>query len=90
MAIRSTGVGFMLGFARIGAISAPIVIGLLVSMELPLQHNFVAIALPSLLAAVTVALIDNRRSAFAGVDRGGDGAADARGAGAVGGRATAQ
>ena len=65
MAIRSTGVGFMLGFARIGAISAPIVIGLLVGMELPLQYNFVAIALPSLLAAVTVSLIDNRRSAMA-------------------------
>ncbi|HEX8603833.1 MAG TPA: MFS transporter [Pseudoduganella sp.] len=63
-AIRSTGVGFMLGFARIGAISAPILIGLLVGMELPLQYNFIAIALPSLLAAVTVTLIDNRRSAF--------------------------
>ncbi|QBE61801.1 MFS transporter [Pseudoduganella lutea] len=90
MAIRSTGVGFMLGFARIGAISAPIVIGLLVGMELPLQYNFVAIALPSLLAAVTVSLIDNRRSAMADTAAGGTGAEAAAGAMPAGVGARAQ
>jgi AAHS family benzoate transporter-like MFS transporter len=62
--IRSTGLGFMLGVARIGAISAPIVIGILVGMALPLQQNFFAIAVPSLLAAVSVSLINNSRSDY--------------------------
>lgn len=65
MAIRSTGVGFMLGVGRAGAILAPIVIGMLVSMALPLQQNFVAIAIPAVVAAVAVMLIDHRRSASA-------------------------
>lgn len=65
VSVRSTGVGFMLGFARIGAISAPITLGILVSMALPLEQNFFAIAVPALLAILSVSLIDNRRAAFA-------------------------
>ena len=65
MAIRSTGLGFMLGIGRGGAILAPIVIGVLVGMALPLQQNFVAIAIPAVIAAVAVMLIDHRRSASA-------------------------
>ena len=39
MAIRSTGIGFASGVGRSGAILAPIVIGTLVGMALPLQHE---------------------------------------------------
>ena len=63
MAVRSTGVGFMLGVGRGGAILVPIVIGALVGMALPLQQNFMAIGLPALLGMVAVGLIDHRRSA---------------------------
>ena len=63
MAARTTGVGWALGIGRIGAIMAPIVIGILVGMTLPLQQNFMAIALPAAFAAVAIALIDHRRSA---------------------------
>ncbi|ATE61165.1 MFS transporter [Thauera sinica] len=65
MAVRSTGLGFMLGIGRAGAILAPIVIGTLVGMALPLQQNFVAIAIPAVIAAAALTLIDHRRSASA-------------------------
>jgi MFS transporter, AAHS family, benzoate transport protein len=63
MAIRSTGLGLALGIGRTGAILAPIVIGILVGMKLPLQQNFIAIAIPALLGMIAVLLIDHRRSA---------------------------
>jgi AAHS family benzoate transporter-like MFS transporter len=65
MAIRSTGIGFASGVGRSGAILAPIVIGTLVGMALPLQQNFMAIAIPAVIAAVAVAMINHSRSASA-------------------------
>jgi AAHS family benzoate transporter-like MFS transporter len=64
-AIRSTGLGWALGIGRSGAILAPIVIGVLVAMNLPLQQNFVAIAIPAVIGMVAVLLIDHKRSASA-------------------------
>lgn len=63
MAIRSTGLGWALGLGRGGAILAPVLIGTLVGMQLPLEMNFIAIALPALVAAVSIALVNNKRSA---------------------------
>jgi AAHS family benzoate transporter-like MFS transporter len=63
MAIRSTGIGWASGVGRSGAILAPIAIGTLVGMALPLQQNFAAIAVPAVIAAVAVGLISHRRSA---------------------------
>lgn len=63
MAIRSTGIGWASGVGRSGAILAPIVIGTLVGMALPLQHNFLAIAIPAVIAAIAVACIRHGRSA---------------------------
>jgi MFS transporter, AAHS family, benzoate transport protein len=37
----------------------------LVGMAMPLQQNFMAIALPALIAAIAISLIDHRRSASA-------------------------
>ncbi|MBC7734055.1 MAG: MFS transporter [Bacteriovorax sp.] len=65
MAIRSTGLGWALGIGRTGAILAPIVIGILVSIKLPLQQNFIAISIPAVLGMIAVLLIDHRRSASA-------------------------
>ncbi|MEJ8823583.1 MFS transporter [Variovorax humicola] len=63
MAVRSTGIGWALGVGRIGALAAPIVIGTLVGMALPLQQNFMAISIPAVLAAVATLLIHHGRSA---------------------------
>jgi AAHS family benzoate transporter-like MFS transporter len=61
--IRSTGVGFASGIGRTGAIAAPILIGILVSLELPLEQNFIAIGFAGLLGATAVMLINHRLSA---------------------------
>ncbi|CAG2134445.1 MFS transporter [Cupriavidus numazuensis] len=71
MSIRSTGIGLMLGVGRAGAILAPIVIGMLVSLQLPLQQNFLAIGIPALLAAVATGLINHKRSASMHIAEGG-------------------
>lgn len=48
-----------------GAILAPIVIGTLVSLKLPLPQNFLAMAVPAIVATLAVLMIDHRRSASA-------------------------
>jgi AAHS family benzoate transporter-like MFS transporter len=65
MAIRSTGLGWALGIGRSGAILAPIVIGVLVGINLPLQQNFIAIAIPAVIGMVAVLMINHTRSASA-------------------------
>ncbi|MCP2067508.1 UNVERIFIED_ORG: MFS family permease [Pseudomonas reinekei] len=62
--IRSTGLGFATGLGRIGAVSAPIVIGFLVALQLPLMSNFMVIACVSLVGAIAIALVDERASAY--------------------------
>ena len=52
---------------RSGAILAPIVIGTLVGMALPLQQNFLAIAIPAVVATIAVSLIRHGRSATAAI-----------------------
>ncbi len=61
--IRATGLGWTLGVGRGGAILAPIVIGVLVAMGLPLAQNFIAIAIPGAVAACAVLMIQHARSA---------------------------
>lgn len=60
--IRSTGVGFASGVGRIGAIVAPVLIGWLVSLALPLEQNFMVIGLAGLIGAVAVTLVDQARA----------------------------
>ena len=65
MAIRSTGIGWASGVGRSGAILAPIVIGTLVGMALPLEQNFMAIAIPAVIAMLAASMINHSRSASA-------------------------
>jgi len=60
--VRATGIGWASGVGRSGAILAPIVIGSLVGLALPLQQNFMAIAIPAVIAAIAVAMINHGRS----------------------------
>ena len=59
------GIGFASGVGRSGAILAPIVIGTLVGMALPLEQNFIAIAIPAVIALIAVGLVNQSRSASA-------------------------
>lgn len=61
-ATRSTGVGFASGIGRIGAIVAPVLIGWLVSLALPMEQNFMAIALAGVIGAIAVTLVNQSRA----------------------------
>jgi AAHS family benzoate transporter-like MFS transporter len=61
-AARSTGVGFASGVGRIGAIVAPVLIGWLVSLKLPMEQNFMAIAVAGLLGAIAVTFVNQSRA----------------------------
>ncbi|MEF7612450.1 MFS transporter [Aquincola sp. MAHUQ-54] len=63
--IRTTGVGMMLGVGRAGAIAAPILIGALVGMSLPLAQNFLAIGIPGAIAALSILFVNHARASTA-------------------------
>src|SRR4030095_1865113 len=56
-------IGMAAGVGRTGAILAPLLIGLLVSLKLPLEQNFIAIATAGALGAIALAFINHRASA---------------------------
>tara|TARA_R110001583_G_scaffold45917_2_gene144314 strand:+ start:15680 stop:17023 length:1344 start_codon:yes stop_codon:yes gene_type:complete len=58
--IRSTGLGWASGIGRNGAIFGPMVGGTLLTMALPHQLNFLALAVPGIVATVAVALVGRR------------------------------
>ena len=57
LAVRSTGLGWASGVGRMGAIVGPIVIGFLLGLELPHKFNFLAVAVPAVLAVIAIAFI---------------------------------
>lgn len=61
-AIRSTGIGMAAGVGRLGAILAPLLIGFIVALNLPIAQNFMVISLAGLLGAVALSLINHKRS----------------------------
>lgn len=65
MSIRSTGIGMAAGVGRTGAILAPLLIGLIVSLKLPLEQNFLVIAAAGVIGAVALAFINHDRAASA-------------------------
>lgn len=65
MSIRSTGIGMAAGVGRTGAILAPLLIGLIVSLKLPLEQNFLVIGAAGVIGAVALAFINHDRAASA-------------------------
>jgi len=56
LSIRSTGLGWASGIGRNGAIVGPVLGGLLMGLGLPLHLNFVAFAIPGVVAALAMAV----------------------------------
>ena len=56
LSIRSTGLGWASGIGRNGAIVGPLLGGALMGINLPLQLNFIAFAIPGVIAALAMAL----------------------------------
>lgn len=65
---RATATGWALSFARIGAISGPLIGGWIGSTQLPFQANFIVFATVAILAAVAVALIPKTPGSTPGVE----------------------
>lgn len=60
--LRSTALGMASGIGRIGAILGPTIGGVLLSMTLPIQVNFLAFAVPGLLATAALFFIPIKRA----------------------------
>lgn len=61
--IRSTGIGWASGIGRTGAICGPILGGALMSMNLSLDLNFYAFAIPGVIAAIAISFVSHRAHA---------------------------
>ncbi|MFB5676584.1 MFS transporter [Paenibacillus terreus] len=62
--VRTTGLSVTVGIGRIGAILAPLIIGLLLATHLAPQQAFMAFALPSILGAIALLLVQEKYGAF--------------------------
>lgn len=60
---RSAGIGWALGIGRIGAIIGPLLGGVLLTAGVPLYVNFLAFAVPGIIAAAALGLIRTRTAA---------------------------
>jgi len=61
--VRSTGIGWASGVGRLGGIFGPVMGGALLALSLPLEQNFMVLAIPGLIAAIAVSLIREKKSA---------------------------
>jgi AAHS family 4-hydroxybenzoate transporter-like MFS transporter len=59
-AVRSTGVGWALGVGRVGAIIGPAVGGMLIAAHIPSRTLFFMIAIPALVAALSMFVLSRR------------------------------
>ncbi|GAA3312509.1 hypothetical protein GCM10020331_000430 [Ectobacillus funiculus] len=68
--IRSTALGMASGIGRIGGMLGPLLGGFLLSVTLPIHLNFIAFAIPGLIAAVALASVSGRHAHLNEADRG--------------------
>lgn len=62
--IRTTGLSVTVGIGRIGAISAPFIIGLLLAANLAPQNAFMAFAIPSVIGGIALLLVQEKYGSF--------------------------
>jgi AAHS family benzoate transporter-like MFS transporter len=55
--VRSTGVSMAAAVGRCGAVAGPLLGGLLLSVSLPFEHNFIVFAIPAVIAVFAVLLV---------------------------------
>lgn len=58
--IRSTGVGMAFGVGRLGAILGPALTGILMSLQLSFHANMMILALPGIIAAICILLVNDK------------------------------
>ncbi len=62
--IRSTALGTASGIGRIGGMLGPLLGGFLLSISLPIHINFIAFAIPGLIAAIALGFVPVRHAYF--------------------------
>ncbi|MFC4321764.1 MFS transporter [Litchfieldia salsa] len=62
--MRTTGLSMTVGIGRIGAILAPLIIGLLLATNLEPQKAFMAFAIPSIVGGVAFLLVQEKHGSF--------------------------
>lgn len=62
--VRSTAVGMLLSIGRIGAIVAPTLVGVLISLNLPFQMNFVVVSMAGIIGAVALLLVQEQNAHY--------------------------
>lgn len=60
--IRSTALGMASGIGRMGGMMGPLLGGFLLSIALPIEMNFIAFAIPGLIAAIALTFVSDKRS----------------------------
>ena len=60
--IRSTGLGWASGIGRLGGILGPTLGGVILALNLPLNQNFMVLAIPAVIAAVAIAFINEEKN----------------------------
>lgn len=63
--VRATGVSMAAAIGRCGAVAGPLLGGLLVSLSLPFEQNFLMFAIPGVLAVFAVLLVTRQRNSNA-------------------------
>ncbi|WP_209123594.1 aromatic acid/H+ symport family MFS transporter [Alkalihalobacillus sp. BA299] len=67
--IRSTALGVASGVGRIGAIIAPTLGGILLAASLPMQMNFLAFAIPGIIAAIALSFVPEKYAYYKQLDK---------------------
>ncbi|MFP7737058.1 MFS transporter [Priestia aryabhattai] len=62
--MRSTALGMASGIGRLGGMLGPLLGGFLLSISLPIQLNFIAFAIPGLIAAVALAFVPAKKAYY--------------------------
>ena len=59
--MRSTSIGWANGIGRIGGMLGPTLFGMLLAMNYPVEVNFMAFAIPSILSAILLMFVNEKQ-----------------------------
>jgi len=67
--MRSTGLGVMMAFGRVGGVVSPVLVGMLMSLNLAVQLNFMVIAIAGVLGTLAIALVQEKNAYYNTIEK---------------------
>jgi MFS transporter, AAHS family, benzoate transport protein len=67
--MRSTGLGVMMAFGRVGGIVSPVLVGMLMSLNLAVQLNFMVIAIAGVLGTLAIAFVQEKHAYYNSIEK---------------------